>query len=64
MLAQEGNRGQWTLFSYFKDYAPADIRLSRYASRLPYDEIYDVIRDAEPIGRPIRLVSRKCPALL
>ena len=51
MLAQEGDRWTVTLFSYFKDYAPADVQGFRdYASRLPYQGIYDVIRDAEPIG--------------
>ena len=51
MLAQEGDRWTVTLFSYFKDFAPADLEGFRnYAARLPYQGIYDVIRDAEPIG--------------
>ncbi|HEY3738498.1 MAG TPA: hypothetical protein VGL53_01580 [Bryobacteraceae bacterium] len=53
MLAQEGDRWTVTLFSYFKDYAPSDIEGFReYARHLPYREIYNVIRDAEPIGEP------------
>jgi len=51
MLAQEGDRWTVTLFSYFKDYAPADLEgFRKYAQALPCQEIYNVIRDAEPIG--------------
>jgi 2-polyprenyl-6-methoxyphenol hydroxylase-like FAD-dependent oxidoreductase len=51
MLAQEGDRWTVTLFSYFRDYAPTDLEgFRQYARRLPFPGIYDVIRDAEPIG--------------
>jgi flavin-dependent dehydrogenase len=51
MLAQEGDRWTVTLFSYFKDYAPADLDgFLKYAQALPCPDIYNAIHDAEPIG--------------
>lgn len=54
MLAQEGERWTVTLFSYFRDYAPTDLEGFRaFARELPYAGIWEVIRDAEPIGEAV-----------
>ncbi len=51
MLAQEGNRWTVTIFTHFGSPVPEDLDQFREAARcLPSTLLYDVIRDAEPIG--------------
>ena len=51
MLAQEGERWIVTLISYFHNHAPVDREgFIEYARTLPADDIYQVVRDAEPVG--------------
>jgi flavin-dependent dehydrogenase len=51
MLVQEGNRWTVTLVSHFGNYAPAELDgFIEFARNLPAPYIYDVIRDAEPLG--------------
>lgn len=51
MLAQEDNRWTVTLIGYFGNAAPTEIDgFIAYARTLPAPYIYEVIRDAEPLG--------------
>lgn len=51
MLAQEGDRWTVTLISYFRNYAPDDVPgFVQFSRTLPGLDIYDTIRDAEPLG--------------
>jgi 2-polyprenyl-6-methoxyphenol hydroxylase-like FAD-dependent oxidoreductase len=51
MLAQEGERWTVTLISHFGDGAPLEVSgFVAYARQLPAPAIYEVIRDAVPIG--------------
>src|ERR1700728_390602 len=51
MLAQEGLRWSVTQFAYFGDYAPQQLDgFIEFAKTLPSQDIYEVIRRAEPIG--------------
>ncbi len=51
MLAQEGNRWTVTLVSHFGNYAPTGLDgFLEFARNLPAPYIYEVIRDAEPLG--------------
>ncbi|HYL38231.1 MAG TPA: FAD-dependent monooxygenase [Bryobacteraceae bacterium] len=53
MLAQEGNRWTLTLIGHFGQAAPPELEgFIEYARTLPAPYIYDVIRDAEPLGEP------------
>lgn len=54
MLAQEGGRWVVTLIGYFGNAAPYDLSgFIAYASSLPSPDIYDVIREAEPLDEPM-----------
>ncbi len=60
MLAQEGWRWTLTLIGHFGQAAPQDLEgFIEYARTLPAPYIYEVIRDAEPLGDP---VSARFPA--
>ena len=60
MLAQEGSRWTVTLVSYFGNYAPTELDgFIEFARNLPAPYIYDVIREAQPIGEP---ASARFPA--
>jgi 2-polyprenyl-6-methoxyphenol hydroxylase-like FAD-dependent oxidoreductase len=51
MLAQEGERWTVTLIAHFGNYAPEDLPgFIEFARTLPAPYIYEVIRDAEPLG--------------
>lgn len=51
MLAQEGLRWTVTLISHFGNYAPLELDgFIEFAKTLPAQDIYDVIRNSEPIG--------------
>jgi 2-polyprenyl-6-methoxyphenol hydroxylase-like FAD-dependent oxidoreductase len=51
ILAQEGERWTVTLAGYFDDEVPADeIGFIEFARSLPKPEIFDAIKDAEPLG--------------
>jgi 2-polyprenyl-6-methoxyphenol hydroxylase-like FAD-dependent oxidoreductase len=51
ILAQEGERWTVSLGGYFDDEAPADeIGFVEFAKSLPKPEIFDAIKDAEPLG--------------
>ncbi|MBL8212274.1 MAG: hypothetical protein JNK87_16275 [Bryobacterales bacterium] len=53
MLAQEGGRWVVTLIGYFGNAAPSDLAgFVAYARSLPSPDIYDVIRNAEPLDEP------------
>lgn len=53
MLAQEGDRWTVTLIAHFGNYAPVDLPgFIDFARTLPAPYIHEVIRDAEPLGRP------------
>jgi 2-polyprenyl-6-methoxyphenol hydroxylase-like FAD-dependent oxidoreductase len=54
MLAQDGERWVVTLGGYFGEHTPADDQgFLASARRLPAPHIYDVIKDAEPLGEPV-----------
>jgi 2-polyprenyl-6-methoxyphenol hydroxylase-like FAD-dependent oxidoreductase len=54
LLAQDGNRWVLTIGGYLGDHVPADYGgFCEAASRLPTREIYEVIRNAEPLGDPV-----------
>lgn len=60
MLAQEGGRWTVTLIAHFGNYAPADLTgFIDFARGLPASYIYDVIRNAQPLGEP---ASARFPA--
>jgi 2-polyprenyl-6-methoxyphenol hydroxylase-like FAD-dependent oxidoreductase len=60
MLAQEGDRWTVTLIAHFGNYAPEDLPgFIEFARTLPAPYIYDVIRNADPIGEP---ASARFPA--
>lgn len=62
MLAQEGGRWTVTLIGHFGQRSPEELDgFLEYARSLPASYIYDVIREAEPIGEPI---SARFPASL
>ncbi len=51
MVSQEGDRWIVTLITHFDDFAPADLGgFVEFSRTLPTADIYDVIRDAEPVG--------------
>jgi hypothetical protein len=51
ILVQEGERWTVSLGGYFDDEVPADeIGFIEFARSLPKPEIFDVIKDAEPLG--------------
>jgi 2-polyprenyl-6-methoxyphenol hydroxylase-like FAD-dependent oxidoreductase len=51
ILAQEGERWTVSLGSYFDDQVPADeSRFTEFARSLPKPEIFDVIKNAEPLS--------------
>ena len=53
MLAQEDDRWTVTLMSYFGVNAPSDLPgFLEYAKSLPAPDIYDAIRNAEPVSDP------------
>lgn len=53
MLAQEGERWTVTLFSHFGNYAPEALDgFIEFSRTLQAPYIYDVIRNAEPVGEP------------
>jgi 2-polyprenyl-6-methoxyphenol hydroxylase-like FAD-dependent oxidoreductase len=55
ILAQEGGRWIVTLYSHFGNYAPEDLDgFIEFARSLPASFIYEVIRDAEPLGESSR----------
>lgn len=60
MLAQEGDRWTVTLISHFGNYPPEDLAgFIEYSRTIPAPYIYEVIRDAEPLGEG---VSSRFPA--
>jgi 2-polyprenyl-6-methoxyphenol hydroxylase-like FAD-dependent oxidoreductase len=60
MIAQEGDRWTVTLIAHFGHYAPEDLAgFIGFARILPASDIYEVIRDAEPLGPP---ASARFPA--
>ncbi|MFN2196285.1 MAG: FAD-dependent oxidoreductase [Anaerolineales bacterium] len=62
MLAQDGERWVVTLGGYFGEHVPPDDQgFLEAARRLPAADIYNVIKDAEPLGAP---VAYKFPANL
>ena len=51
VLAQEGERWTVSLGGYFGDEVPADdLGFIEFARNLPKPEVFDVIKDAEPLG--------------
>ncbi len=51
IVSQEGNRWIVTLITHFGDFPPRDLaEFVEFARTLPAPNIYDVIRDAEPVG--------------
>jgi 2-polyprenyl-6-methoxyphenol hydroxylase-like FAD-dependent oxidoreductase len=53
MLAQEGGRWTVTLTSHSGDYAPENLGgFIEFARSLPANDIYKVVRDAQPAGEP------------
>jgi 2-polyprenyl-6-methoxyphenol hydroxylase-like FAD-dependent oxidoreductase len=51
MLAQEGDRWIVTLIAHFRNYPPADLAdFVEFTRTLPAPFIYDVVRNAEPLG--------------
>ena len=53
MLAQEGDRWTVTLIAHFGGSAPGELAgFIEFARDLPARYIYDVVREAEPIGEP------------
>lgn len=53
ILAQEGQRWVVTLISHFGQHCPSDLPgFIEFARTLPAPYIYEVIRDAEPVGEP------------
>ena len=62
LLAQDDNRWALTIGGYLGDHAPTDYQgFLESAKRLPAPDIYNVIKDAEPLGAP---VAYKFPANL
>jgi 2-polyprenyl-6-methoxyphenol hydroxylase-like FAD-dependent oxidoreductase len=62
LLSQDGNRWVVTLGGYLGDHTPTDYQgFLESARRLPASHIYNVIKDAEPLGEP---VAYKFPANL
>lgn len=60
MLAQEGDRWIVTLAGYFGRFAPTDLPgFVEFASQLPAPDIFDVVREAEPLST---LVPARFPA--
>ena len=60
IVSQEGARWIVTLMTHFGDYPPAELRgFVEFARSLPASDIYDVIRDAEPVGeaKSIRIAA-------
>ncbi len=56
MLAQEGDRWTVTLITHFRDEPPSDLPgFLGFARDLPSRDIYNVIRDAEPISDAITM---------
>jgi 2-polyprenyl-6-methoxyphenol hydroxylase-like FAD-dependent oxidoreductase len=54
VLAQEGDRWIVTLGGYNGDFAPTDPQgYLDFARRLPTPEVYDLIKDAEPLTEPL-----------
>jgi flavin-dependent dehydrogenase len=54
LLAQDGDRWVVTLGGYLGDHAPTDYPgFLEFAKSLPAPQIYDVIKDAEPLGEPV-----------
>jgi len=54
MLAQDGNRWVVTIGGYLGDHASTDCQSFLEAARcLPAPHIYDVIKNAEPLGEPV-----------
>jgi 2-polyprenyl-6-methoxyphenol hydroxylase-like FAD-dependent oxidoreductase len=55
LLPQDGNRWVVTLGGYLGDHAPTDYPgFLDTAKELPTPDIYNVIKDAEPLGAPVR----------
>ena len=60
LLAQEGDRWVATIGGYLGDHAPLDPQgFLEYAKHLPTTDIYDVIKECEPLTQP---VAYKFPA--
>ena len=54
MLAQEGDRWIVTIGGYLGDHAPTDeTGFLEFAKSMPAQEIYKVIKDAEPLSEPV-----------
>lgn len=54
MMAQEGDRWIVTIGGYAGDFAPLDhAGFVEYARSLPTPDIYNVIKDAEPLSEPV-----------
>ena len=54
MLAQDGNRWVVTLGGYLGEHAPTDYQsFLEFARSLPAIEIYELIKDSEPLGAPV-----------
>lgn len=54
MLVQDGNRWVVTIGGYLGDHAPTEYQgFLDAARRLPAPHIYNVIKDAEPLGEPV-----------
>jgi 2-polyprenyl-6-methoxyphenol hydroxylase-like FAD-dependent oxidoreductase len=54
LLAQDGNRWVVTLGGYLGEHAPAGYQgFLEFARELPTPDIYDVIKDAEPLSEPV-----------
>jgi 2-polyprenyl-6-methoxyphenol hydroxylase-like FAD-dependent oxidoreductase len=54
MVGQDGDRWLVSIGGFLGDHAPTDHRgLIEYARTLPACEIYDVIKDAEPLSDPV-----------
>lgn len=54
MLAQEQDRWHVTVGGYNGDFAPTDLQgFLDYAKGLPSRELYDAIKDAEPLNQPV-----------
>jgi 2-polyprenyl-6-methoxyphenol hydroxylase-like FAD-dependent oxidoreductase len=53
MIAQEGDRWTVTLIGHFGNYAPAELPgFIEFARSLPSSHVYELVRNAEPIGEP------------
>jgi 2-polyprenyl-6-methoxyphenol hydroxylase-like FAD-dependent oxidoreductase len=53
-VAMEGGRWLVSLVGYLGDYAPNDVRgLTIFARGLPRPDLFELVRDAEPLSKPV-----------